>query len=175
MSEAGGHLLDSQAFRRFVNTVGVVAAEADGQFAALAAEWCTPVSIEPRLLGVYVGHERFSMTVLAHAEAFGLSILAAGQAGLSHELGSRTGWHEPKRPWWEPWAEWGAVLRVPLVKGASAVYECVVEDRRTYGDHVLLVARPVAARTAGDDDPLLYHGGRYFRLGALVEKPPVGR
>ena len=164
-------LLDAAAFRRFVNTVGVVAVVHQGHVLAMTAEWCTPVSIEPHLVGVYVGTARFTETGMEEARMFGLSLLSDEQADLSHVLGSVSGWDVDKESLWDERRVMGTRLPVPLVKGASAHYECDVVTSHRVGDHVLWVGRPVAARLAGPDAPLLYHGGRYFRLGAQVPKP----
>lgn len=170
-TEISGRLLDHTAFRQFVNTVGVVVAEADGQWAAMSAEWCTPVSIEPRLLGVYVGDSRFTWSVVERADSFGLSLLAEPQAALSKQLGNVSGRDVDKRPWWWADSEPGEALPVRLIGGACSWYECRIVDRITVGDHRLVVGAPVAARVFADRRPLVYRGGRYHQLGPVLEKP----
>ncbi len=166
-----GVLLDATAFRRFVNSVGVVAVGRDDHVLAMTAEWCTPVSLAPRLLGVYVGAGRFTETGMEAAAAFGLSLLTASQASLAHVLGSTSGWQQDKEPLWAADRIRGPVLGVPLVAGASAHFECEVVDAHVVGDHVLWIGRPVGAGVSGPDAPLLYHSGRYWSLGPIIAKP----
>ncbi|MDA8200019.1 MAG: flavin reductase family protein [Thermaerobacter sp.] len=170
-SESSGRLLDRAAFRQFVNTVGVLVAAADGQWAAMSAEWCTPVSIEPRLLGVYVGDTRFTWSVVEHADSFGLSLLSEAQAALSKQLGNVSGRDVDKRPWWWAQSEPGQTLPVRLIGGAASWYECRIVDRIQVGDHWLVVGEPMAARVFADRRPLVYRGGRYHQLGPVLEKP----
>jgi 3-hydroxy-9,10-secoandrosta-1,3,5(10)-triene-9,17-dione monooxygenase reductase component len=164
-------LLDQAAFRQFVNTVGVIIAQSGGQWAAMSAEWCTPVSISPRLVGVYVGDTRFTWTVVQSADAFGLSLLAENQAALSKQLGNLSGHNVDKRPWWWEQSVAGRALDVRLIDGAHAWYECRIQDILTVGDHRLVVGAPVATQAFLDRPPLLYRGGRYHQLGLRLEKP----
>jgi len=165
-------LLDAAAFRQFVNTVGVITVGTDGAWNAMSAEWCTPVSIEPRLLGVYVGDSRYTWTLLQQATCFGLSLLAEDQAGWSKQLGNLSGHTVDKRPWWWEDSEPGTVLPVRLLRGAHTWYECRIVEVVPVGDHRLVVGEPVASRVFSGRPPLLYRGGRYHRLGPIIEKPP---
>lgn len=173
MTDQPGRLLDHRAFRQFVNTVGVMVAQAEGRWAAMSAEWCTPVSIEPRLLGVYVGDSRYTWSVVERADSFGLSLLSEHQAALSKQLGNLSGHDVDKRPWWWGDSEPGEALPVRLLQGAHTWYECRIVDRVAVGDHRLVVGAPVAARVFDERRPLLYRGGRYHQLGAVLEKPPT--
>lgn len=169
--EVSGRLLDHKAFRQFVNTVGVIVVEAGGRWAAMSAEWCTPVSIEPRLLGVYVGDTRFTWSVVERAASFGLSLLSERQAALSKQLGSVSGRDMDKRPWWWADSQPGEALPVRLIGDAQSWYECRIVDRIPVGDHWLVVGEPVVARVFADRRPLVYRGGRYHKLGPVLEKP----
>jgi flavin reductase (DIM6/NTAB) family NADH-FMN oxidoreductase RutF len=163
-------LLDHRAFRRFVNTVAVVGVAVGDAVNAMAAEWCTPVSIEPRLLGVYIGDTRYTGELMDQATVFGISLLSDRQAHLAHLLGSWSGRERNKAAEIGNQLEWGAVERVPLVRDAQAQYECRIHSRTGLGDHILVVGAPVAARINGQAAPLLYHGGTYHRLGPLIPK-----
>ena len=151
--------------------MGVVAVTREGTTNAMAAEWTTPISIEPRLIGVYVGDTRYTWELIRDATVFGLSLLTERQGGVSHVLGSYSGREDPKRSRLPQWLQPGTVLPVPLVRDASAHFECRLVDRHRYGDHILVVGSPVAARVIEEDRPLLYHGGRYHRLGPQLPKP----
>lgn len=164
------HFLDARAFRRFVNTVGVITVSHAGRDNAMSAEWCTPVSIEPRLIGVFVGYTRYTWTLVEESPVFGLSLLADHQAALSHDLGDVSGAEQDKAPLWAAWREAGQVLAVSLIREAQAQYECEKVSVHAYGDHALVVGRPVAARIDEDRSPLLYQGGRYHHLGPQVVK-----
>ncbi|MFI5978035.1 flavin reductase family protein [Streptomyces sp. NPDC051452] len=60
----------------------------------------------------------------------------------------------------------GEATGAPLLDGALATLECRTEQRVTAGDHTLVIGRVLTTRVpAADDGPLLYHAGRYRRLG----------
>ncbi len=163
-------LLDHRAFRRFVNTVAIVGVAVGDVVNAMAAEWTTPVSIEPRLLGVYIGDTRYTGELMEQTDIFGISLLSERQAHLAHLLGSWSGRALDKVAEVGPELEWGSVEHVPLIRGAQAQYECRVHSRMVLGDHVLVVGAPVAARITDRAAPLLYHGGTYHRLGPIIPK-----
>ncbi len=163
-------LLDHRAFRRFVNTVAIVGVAVGDVVNAMAAEWATPVSIEPRLLGVYVGDTRYTGELMEQTEVFGISLLSEEQAQLAHLLGSWSGRELNKAAEVGSGFEWGAVEHVPLIRGAQAQYECRVHSRTVLGDHILVVGAPRAARINDQAAPLLYHGGTYHRLGPVIPK-----
>lgn len=137
----------------------------------MAAEWTTPISIEPRLIGVYVGDTRYTWELIQEAAVFGLSLLADDQAEVSHVFGSFSGRDDVKKERLRDWLVTGEHLLAPVVRNAAAQFECRVVDRHRYGDHILVVGDPVSAAVAEVDRPLLYHGGRYHRLGTEIQKP----
>lgn len=60
----------------------------------------------------------------------------------------------------------GELSGAPVLGGALAILECETEQRVVAGDHTLVVARVLSARTpSADGGPLTYFRGRYRYLG----------
>ncbi|MDB2407866.1 flavin reductase family protein [Jannaschia sp.] len=56
---------------------------------------------------------------------------------------------------------------IPVLGEAMAVLECEVEDRIISGDHEIYIGRVVRI-DQNDDDPLLFHRGKFASLGPLL-------
>jgi flavin reductase (DIM6/NTAB) family NADH-FMN oxidoreductase RutF len=163
--------VEERAFYRFVNPVGIVTACHDGRCNAMSAEWTSLISLKPYLLGVYVAQERYTHSLIEQEEVFSVSLLRNDQAALAVLFGNSTAWEVDKTPLLEQYTEPSPLGGGPLVKGANAHFVCKIADRHTVGSHTLLVGVPLYAKPVAEDQPLAYHGGRYFRLGEQLRRP----
>jgi flavin reductase (DIM6/NTAB) family NADH-FMN oxidoreductase RutF len=115
------------------------------------------VSLAPPLVLVSVD-KRARMCGLLHVGLpFGISVLAESQAALSDRFAGRTG---PELP--EP--QFDLVHDSPLLEGALAHIAARVERSYWGGDHSLFLGRVEYARRR-EGTPLLFHGGKYTKLG----------
>ncbi len=170
--EGSSVIWSDPAFRLFVNSVVAVSTRDRETVNAMSAEWCTPLSITPVLLGVLVGHSRWTHTLIQRTWQVGLSLLAEDQAGVAHLLGDSSGRDHNKLN--GNGLDWflGPSLGLPLITGAAAHFECQVTAVHTVGDHDLIVVAPVWSGSAANAKPLVYHRGRYFNLPEPLRKPP---
>ena len=125
-----------------------------------------PVSMDPPLVLVCLIAGSYPAELLGRLERFAVTVLAAGQRMLAGRFAASG------RP--------GARLLldgVPHHRGASsgalipdgglAAMECEVSSRVPAGDHLVVIARVLAADTAGAaGEPLIRFGGRYQALAA---------
>ncbi|MFI7024141.1 flavin reductase family protein [Micromonospora sp. NPDC049900] len=118
----------------------------------------TSVSLDPPLVLVCVGRSTVTHTLLEDASGFGLSVLAAGHAGIARFFA------DPRRPVGPgefagiPTVP-GARSGVPLIADALAWFEC--EPWRHYdgGDHTIVVGRLRTAVRRATTGALLFHDG----------------
>jgi flavin reductase (DIM6/NTAB) family NADH-FMN oxidoreductase RutF len=87
---------------------------------------------------------------------YGVSVLCATQAELSDRFAGRSANADPR---------FLIVKDTPLVDGALAHFVARVEKSYWGGDHSLFLGRVEYARQ-NPGTPLLFHGGRYEKLGA---------
>lgn len=139
----------------------------------MTANSFTSVSMDPPLALVCVGHEAVMHGRLV-AGCFGVSVLAAAQepvarhfADLSRPLGTAQFEHIECEP--------GPKTGVPLIRGALARFELQVCGVHDGGDHSIFVGRVLwSERTARrPDGALVFHRGRFRRLGALHSEVAV--
>ena len=117
------------------------------------------VSLEPPLVLISVDRRTKMCSLLHEGNRYGVSVLRESQAALSDRFAGRPGADGP-----EPRFE--VVHDTPLVDGALAHFVARVARSYWGGDHSLFLGRVEYARY-GEGTPLLFHGGRYERLGQV--------
>ncbi len=149
------------AFRRtlgmFATGVTVLTTRSGEQVHGMTANAFMSVSLSPPLVLISLDRRARLCSMLHEHMRYGVSVLADGQEGLSDRFAGRSSEGLP-----EPRFE--IVRETPLVDGALA--HLVARVVRSYwgGDHSLFLGQVEYARY-GEGRPLLFHGGRYERLG----------
>jgi flavin reductase (DIM6/NTAB) family NADH-FMN oxidoreductase RutF len=142
----------------FATGVTVITALKGEQVHGMTANAFMSVSLEPPLVLISVDRRTTMCSLLHEGMHYGVSVLCETQAALSDRFAGRTGGNLP-----EP--RFSVVRETPLVDGALAHFVARVERSYWGGDHSLFLGRVEYARqNAGT--PLLFHGGRYEKLGA---------
>jgi flavin reductase (DIM6/NTAB) family NADH-FMN oxidoreductase RutF len=116
------------------------------------------VSLEPPLVLISVDRRTKMCGLLHEGSTYGVSVLCEGQSALSDRFAGRAGSGDA-----EP--RFDLIHDTPLVEGALAGFVSKVVRSYWGGDHSLFLGRVEFART-GEGTPLLFHGGRYERLGS---------
>lgn len=101
---------------------------------------------------------------------FGLSFCSEEQARLSHVSGSYSLRVVNK---WElaDFETYRAnVIEPPMIARTVLNLECRVTETHRLGDHTVFIGESVWARYDPDLKPLIYHDGKYFRLGSQIPK-----
>ena len=147
-----------EALRLIPAPVAVVGVAAGGVFGGLTASWLTRVSVDPPLLLVSIGRERFTFDLLRRSEEFSVSVLHAGQV----EIGRLFGLHSRRDR--DKWAEVGCDMLgggVPALRGCTARFLCRKENSVPAGDHDLFIGRVLAAEIPAGPPALPMRGTDY--------------
>jgi flavin reductase (DIM6/NTAB) family NADH-FMN oxidoreductase RutF len=161
--------------KKFATNVGLITTDGPHGPNIMAAEWTHHVSYEPGLIMICIHHEDATAQNIEEAKEFGVSLAAEGQnwvasiAGGSHgqdvdkvavlrDLGVK--FYKAKH------------IRAPMVKGAALNAECKVVQSIELGDHVAYVGIVLDVSVDEKAEAIAYHGGKYYRLGEPIAKPP---
>jgi flavin reductase (DIM6/NTAB) family NADH-FMN oxidoreductase RutF len=145
----------------FATGVTVITTRKGGQVHGMTANAFMSVSLEPPLVLISVDRRTKMCGLLHEGWRYGVSVLCETQATLSDRFAGRSGDDLPA-PRFE------LVRDTPLVEGALAHFVAVVSRSYWGGDHSLFLGRVEYARHH-EGTPLLFHGGRYERLGQGAE------
>ncbi|AJP72536.1 flavin reductase family protein [Sphingomonas hengshuiensis] len=149
-----------KALGRFATGVTVITTvDAEGRKYGVTANSYNSVSLDPPLILWSLARTAGSMRAFAACETFAVHILGAHQEDLAKRFAVRGD---------DKFA--GIVTReglggAPLFDDCLAHLECRVENRFEGGDHVIFLGRVISFE-ACDHDPLLFHLGRFARVGA---------
>jgi flavin reductase (DIM6/NTAB) family NADH-FMN oxidoreductase RutF len=143
----------------FATGVTVVTTLEGEQVHGLTVNAFMSVSLEPPLVLVSIERRTRLCGLLGEGRSYGVSVLRESQSGLSDYFAHRAdeGVPEPR---------FDLIHDTPLVEGALAHFVATISRCYWGGDHSLFLGHVVYARY-GEGTPLLFHGGRYERLGQV--------
>ena len=141
----------------FATGVTIITTREGDQVHGMTANAFMSVSLEPPLVLISVDRRTKMCGLLHEGRTYGVSVLSATQAELSDRFAGRVDADatEPR---------FDVVHDTPLVGGALAHFVAGVTRSYWGGDHSLFLGRVEYARYS-EGTPLLFHGGRYERLG----------
>lgn len=150
-----------QALGHFATGVTIVTTTtAAGEPHGLTVNAFTSLSLEPPQVLICLKRENRSYPAFAQASRFAVNVLAEDQVALARLFASD---RERKFDGLEFRAGEGS--GAPLLDGAHAWLECEVVGRpEVLGTHVVVVGA-LLRHALRDAPPLLFHRGRYHRLG----------
>ncbi len=146
------------ALRLMPAPVAVVGAARQGELAGLTAAWLTRVSMDPPLLLVAIGHERFTYEFLREGTAFTVSLLHRNQVEIARLFGLNSGRERDK------WSEVDHELLAdgsPVLTHCSARFQCRLVQRVTAGDHDLFIGEVAEAWIIDGGPALPMRGSDY--------------
>lgn len=158
--------LSSADFRRamgcFATGVTIITVDLDGEVHGMTANAFASVSLDPPLVLVCVDHSTRTHAHLHERKRFGVNVLCENQRSIS-DFYANPDRHERDAG--------GAGARfdrtahgTPMLQGALAYLECRLDSAREAGDHTIFIAE-VEDVVVREGDPLLFHRGKYRRVG----------
>jgi flavin reductase (DIM6/NTAB) family NADH-FMN oxidoreductase RutF len=156
---------DSRHFRhalsQFATGITVITTRLeDGTLLGLTASSFNSVSLDPPLVLWSLGDRAQSLSIFNSNTHYVVNVLAADQRHLAEQFASRT----ENRFQGVEYTLSRAGL--PILKGASAWFECFNRSRYPEGDHVIFVGE-VEQCAAINQAPLIFHQGQFLTSKAL--------
>src|SRR5512146_2276091 len=157
--EGANHL--RAAMRAWTSGVAVVTAMYNGERHGMTVSSFTSISLDPPMIVVSLQTASRTHDVVVKAQAFGVTILAAGQQELAERFANQQASMQERLDGLQiATLETGA----PLIMGGLAYLDCRVRQSIPVGMNTLFLAEVVAVRGDDHDEPLVYHDRTYHRL-----------
>jgi flavin reductase (DIM6/NTAB) family NADH-FMN oxidoreductase RutF len=161
--------------RQLVTNVGLVTSNGPIGPDIMAAEWTHHISYSPSLIAINVrGHDATAENIQSSKE-FGISIAGEDQNVVCSVAGGYSGRHIDKISLLK---EAGIAnfyesksINVPMIQDAAMNAECRLMKQEELGDHIMFVGETIEISANENIKPLIYHNGRYWRLGENVLSP----
>ena len=158
-------------WRQTLTEVALLTARHDGRDGIMACEWAMLVAFSPMSFVISVGPRHATFDLIEASGTFGLSFASDDQARLSHISGSFSAhtvedkWSMADFPTYE-----AKTIDAPMIEGCPVNVECRVVEKRPFDNHTLIIGEATWARYDTSKKPLLYHAGKYWRVGEQIPK-----
>jgi flavin reductase (DIM6/NTAB) family NADH-FMN oxidoreductase RutF len=163
--------------RQFVTNVGLITSNGSLGPNIMAAEWTHHISYSPSLIAANIrGHDATAQNIKESKE-FGVNVAAENQNVICSIAGKYKGIQVDKISILK---EAGIAAfynaksiskQVPMLVGAAMNAECKLVKQEELGDHIMFVGEVIEIPADENVRPLLYHDGRYWKLGEALIKP----
>jgi len=134
----------------------IIVKDEQGKYNPMAASWVTPTSIEPRMIAISVGFQRYTYELMLKQNEFVVSFPSAGMSAEVELFGSQSGRDVDKLKSLGTPVQAATVIDGVLLAEASINYECILKDSMVTGNHMLIAAEIVASHIHTDKLPRLY-------------------
>lgn len=150
------------ALGSWASGVTVVTTRLEGLVYGITVSSFSSLSLEPRLILVSLQDTNHLPHMIRKSGHFGVSILAAGQEGVSAYF-SKSG-RDPVTEFDGAFTTLTWETGSPLIDGAIAQIDCELEEALPGGDHTIAIGRVVGAAFDPDREPLMYFRRAYRAL-----------
>lgn len=153
-----------QALGAYATGVAVITTlAADGEPVGITVNSFASLSLEPALILWSLNAQSPSRRHFDECRVFAVNVLSDTQAMLSHRFATRA-----PRKFSDVDVRQG-LEGVPLLTGCAAVFECRLQTQHPGGDHVIYVGAVERFESDPQSTPLLFHAGRYRRIGPMLD------
>lgn len=158
----------------FVANLGLITSDGPVGLNISTIEWTHHVSYSPGLVAVCIDPPDATHENIAATKEFGISLAADDQNVLASMAGNTKGKQTDKiallRELGFRFVE-AEHITCPLVEGACLHLECRLLQQIKPGNRTIFIGEVLKARVFPDKSPLVYHRGKFWKIGAQVPKP----
>lgn len=122
----------------------VTTVDDEGRPNVMGASWVTKLSFEPFLMGVSIGHKRYSHDLIRRCGEFVICYPSAEQEKEAMYCGHHSGRSGDKFTQSGLVAVPSRKVRPPSVEGCTVAFECKLVQSHEVGDHTFFVGEVVA-------------------------------
>ncbi|MCA0921293.1 flavin reductase family protein [Pseudooceanicola nanhaiensis] len=155
--------IDAQAFRsamrRPASAVAIVTGGLPGDRAGVTVTAVCSLSDTPPMVLACVHRDSSALPILRAGGVFCVNFLSAAQTDVAGLFAGRGGLKGEDRFSAVDWVQ--RVSGAPVLAGALASFDCVLEQEIDSATHAILVGRVVAIDAGTDPAPLVYNDGAF--------------
>lgn len=140
----------------------VTALEPDGKPAGMVVGSFTSVSLDPPLVGFFPDKRSTSWPQIEAAGRFCVNVMGSDQTEICRAVGAKG---DQKFVGVEYAV---SEHNLPIIANALAAIECRLYSVTEAGDHWFVMGEVLRMEATRDDDPMLFHKGRYGGFAELV-------
>ncbi|HEX7751857.1 MAG TPA: flavin reductase family protein [Novosphingobium sp.] len=158
--------IDPAAFRQVLGSYptgvcAITALGAEGKPVGMVVGTFTSVSIDPPLVGFLPGRSSATWPQIQTAGRFCVNVLGSDQQAVCRQVAAKGA---------DKFAGLDIVISdhgLPIIAGSIARIECTIHSVTEAGDHWFVLGNVLHMEVSRDEDPMLFHRGRYGGFAEL--------
>lgn len=137
----------------------------------MAAEWTMQISYQPMLIAVFVHENTATLKNMCETKEFGVNVASDMQTTLVNVAGGYSR-HEIDKLNIRNSFKFikSNYIKSPMIDGCIINAECKLVAMKKFGDHTMIVGKVVSIKHDETRKPLIYHTGRYYQIGSMIEQ-----
>jgi len=136
----------------------------------MAAEWTMQISYDPMLMAIFIHEGTATFENIKKTKEFGINVSTDEQATAVNIAG---GYSRKELDKLKIKNAFNMIpsrkINPPSIAGCIINVECKLVTMKKFGDHIMVIGKAVEISYDESKKPLIYHTGRYFRLGLAIE------
>ena len=159
-----------QAQRYFLTGVSMITSVGSNGKNVMAAEWTMQISHKPMLIAVFIHEGSNTLENIMETKEFGVNISSEEQTTAVSISGGHSRKEIDKLSISDSFRLIKSKkIKSPLIAECIINAECKLLITKRIGDHIMIVGKAVSIRYDKTKKPLVYHQGRYFRIGPPIQ------
>jgi len=136
----------------------------------MAAEWTMQISYQPMLIVIFIHEGSSTLKNIKETKEFGVNMATQEQTTPVSISGGYSRREIDKLSILDSFQLLKSKkIKPPLISGCIINAECKLVTTKRIGDHTMVVGKVVSIRYDKTRKPLVYHKGRYFRIGSMIQ------
>ena len=135
----------------------------------MAAEWTMQISYKPMLIAIFIHEDSATFENIKKTKEFGINVSSDSQTMAVNIAGGYSRREIDKlrvKGIFEFLSS--KKIKSPMITGCIVNVECKLVTMKKLGDHTMVVGKAVTISYDETKKPLIYHSGRYFRIGSTI-------
>ena len=157
-------------WRHTTTSVTFVTTQWEGRDNVMACEWAIMCRRNPMQFLIVLGKRKMTAEFIMKSKEFGLTYVSDEQAELSHISGSHSGYDIDKIATGKFKLRPGKTIKAPIVENGLVALECKVNQIIDNDERYIVIGDVLNAEYRDDKKPIIYHNGKYYKLGENIPK-----
>ena len=159
-----------KAQRYFTTGVSLITSSGTHGQNVMAAEWTMQISYNPMLIAVFIHEDSATFENIKKTKEFGINVSSEEQTMAVNIAGGYSRREIDKLKIKDSFEFLRSrKIKAPMISGCIINAECKLVTMKKLGDHIMVVGKAVTMSYDATKKPLIYHSGRYFRIGSMID------
>ena len=159
-----------KAQRYFTTGISLVTSFGPNGQNIMAAEWTMQISYNPMLIAVFIHEDSATFENIKKTKEFGINVSSEKQTMAVNIAGGYSRREIDKLKIKNAFKFIPSKkIKPPMIEGCIINAECKLITTKKLGDHTMIVGKVVIISHDETKKQLIYHSGRYFRIGSIIE------